>query len=450
MRSPFERAVDGGIQITLPFQNMHRRLSLRHQPDLASLVAAAPRTVLVGQHHLDAAELATKAPEREINPASDVFTQGSGQVESQGAQLDFHGEPPVVVVDDHTFPSANTSVKSNIFRILIHYPDELETAMHTLNYRHLRYFHAVAHAGSIARASEQLHLTPHAISTQLGELEQAMGVPLFARRGRGLVLTEAGERALSFADEIFALGDNLLDAVRDATTRPARAFRVGICDVVPKSVAHRLVAPVLELPEPTRLVCREGRIEDLLAELAVQRLDVIIADRPVPGGHHVRAFHHLLGTSGLSVFGTRRLLSRLPGSFPALLDGAPLLLPGEDVATRRRLLTWLAGHRLRPRVVGEFDDSALIKAFGQAGAGLFVAPTAMADYICRQYNVAIAGELPDVREEIYLVSAARQVTHPAVLAMQTAARTQLFTQPAPQARVRARSINSRKSTPGNR
>ena len=272
-------------------------------------------------------------------------------------------------------------------------------------------------------------------------------MPLFARRGRGLVLTEAGERALSFADEIFALGDGLLDALRDAASRPARAFRVGISDVVPKSVAQRLVAPVLALPEPTRLVCREGRMDDLLAELAVQRLDVIIADRPLPGGHHVRAFHHQLGASSLSVFGTRRLLSTLPQAFPALLDGAPLLLPGEDVATRGRLLAWLAEHRLRPRVVGEFDDSALVKAFGQAGAGLFVAPTAMADYVCRQYEVVVAGELPGVREEIYLVSAARQVTHPAVLAMQTAARTQLFTQPAAPA---GKKVSARRSTRGSR
>lgn len=318
--------------------------------------------------------------------------------------------------------------------------------MNTLNYRHLRYFHAVAHAGSIARASGQLHLTPHAISTQLGELEQAMGVALFERRGRGLVLTEAGQRALAFADEIFALGDGLVDAVRDASPRPARAFRVGIADVVPKSVAYRLVAPVLDLPEPTRLVCREGRLDDLLAELAVQRLDVIIADRPLTAGHAVRAFHHLLGASSLAVFGARRLLARLPAEFPALLDGAPLLLPGEDVATRARLLAWLDKRHLRPQVVGEFDDSALAKAFGQAGRGLFVAPTAMTDYICRQYGVAMAGELPDVREEIYLVSAARRVTHPAVLAMQSAARAQLFTQAAP----RTRAVRRRTSARGSR
>lgn len=298
--------------------------------------------------------------------------------------------------------------------------------MNPLNYRHLRYFRAVAHAGSIARASGELHLTPHAISSQLGELEEALGVPLFERRGRGLALTGAGERALAFADKIFALGDGLLEAVRDDASRAARVFRVGISDVVPKSVAHRLVAPVLALPEPTRLVCREGRMDDLLAELAVQRLDVIIADRPLPGGHRVRAFNHLLGASSLSVFGTRRLLAGLPKAFPALLDGAPLLLPGEDVATRARLLDWLAEQRVRPRIVGEFDDSALMKAFGQAGAGLFVAPTAMAGYVCRQYGVAVAGELPAVREEIHLVSPARRVTHPAVLAMQTVARTELF------------------------
>ncbi len=318
--------------------------------------------------------------------------------------------------------------------------------MNNLNFRHLRYFHAVAHAGSIARASGQLHLTPHAISSQLGELEEALGVALFERRGRGLVLSEAGERALGYADEIFALGDGLLDAVRDEAARPARAFRVGISDVVPKSVAHRLVAPVLALPEPTRLVCREGRMNDLLAELAVQRLDVIIADRPLPGGHHVRAFNHLAGASSLSVFGTRRLLATLPRGFPRLLDGAPLLLPGEDVATRARILGWIAEQRLRPRIVGEFDDSALMKAFGQAGAGLFVAPTAMADYVCRQYGVTVAGELAGVREEIYLVSPARRVTDPALLAMQTAARTELFAPSSP----RPPTVSGRKSARGNR
>jgi LysR family transcriptional activator of nhaA len=241
--------------------------------------------------------------------------------------------------------------------------------MSALNYKHLRYFWMVAKSGSIARACEQLHLTPQAVSGQLRELEEALGVELLRRAGRGLELTEAGRRILSYADEIFSLGDELLDVARDQTTRKILPFAVGIADSVPKSVAHRLVAPALHLPEAVRLICREGRLNALLADLAVHRLDMVIADRPMPTNLNVRGYSHLLGDSDLSVFAAPELAETLGGSFPDLLQGAPFLLPGDDVAIRARLEQWFEARHLYPRIVGEFDDSALLKSFGQAGAG---------------------------------------------------------------------------------
>ena len=301
--------------------------------------------------------------------------------------------------------------------------------MITLNFKHLRYFWRVAKAGSITRASELLHLTPQSISGQLTTLENALGVQLFQRAGRNIELTETGRRTLSYADEIFTLGDELADMLRNPPAQHALVFKVGVADVVPKSVAYRLVAPALRLEEPVRLVCREGPLDSLLAELAVNRLDMVIADRAMPAGVNVRAFNHFLGESGLSAFATPDLAATLTGEFPACLDNAPFLLPGAEVAFRPGLMQWFDEQRVRPRVIGEFDDSALLKAFGQAGSGVFVAPTAIADFVCKQYGVQTLGTIDSVREQIYAITTQRRITHPAIIAVSQVAREEVFGKP---------------------
>lgn len=298
--------------------------------------------------------------------------------------------------------------------------------MISLNYKHLRYFWMVAKTGSIARASEHLHLSPQSISGQLRALEGSLGVELLQRAGRGLELTDTGRRVLAHAEEIFSAGDELLDSLRDDLPRKAIPFRVGIADSVPKFVAYRLVEPALRITDPIRLICREGRLASLLADLAVHRLDMVIADRPMPTRLSVRGYNHLLGESPLAVFGSAALVATLRGAFPALLDQAPFLLPGEDVVIRPRLLQWFDAHGLRPRIVGEFDDSALLASFGQAGAGLFVAPQAIAEQICKQYGVVLAGQIDSVLEQLYAITTERQLTHPAIVAVSQAAQQEIF------------------------
>jgi LysR family transcriptional activator of nhaA len=298
--------------------------------------------------------------------------------------------------------------------------------MSSLNYKHLRYYWMVAKTGSIARAAEQLHLTPHAISGQLSEFAQTLGVELFRRSGRKLELTDTGQRILSYAEDIFTTGDELLEVLRDQTAARSVPFRVGIADSVSKAIAYRLLEPALKLAEPVRMVCREGRLAPLLAELAVHRLEMIIADRAMPTHLNVRGYNHLLGESGLTVFGTRRLTKALSGRFPASLNNAPFLLPGEDVAVQPKLLQWLEANNLRPRIVGEFDDSALMKTFGQAGAGLFVAPTVISDHVCEQYKVGVIGRIDPVVEQLYAITTERRLSHPAIVAISQAARHHMF------------------------
>jgi LysR family transcriptional activator of nhaA len=301
--------------------------------------------------------------------------------------------------------------------------------MANLNFKHLRYFWMVAKSGSIAAASKRLHLSPQSISGQLRELEEDLGVELFRKAGRGLEVTETGRRIFSYADEIFALGNELLDVALDKTAANSRPFRIGIADSVPKSVAYRVVEPALRMGESIRLICREGQLAALLADMAVHRLDMVIADRPMPINLNVRGYNHLLGESDLTVFGTARLAGSLPGAFPAMLDKAPFLLPGEDVAVRPRLVQWLEAQNLYPRTVGEFDDSALLMSFGQAGAGLFAAPTAIADYVCQQYAVQALGRIDSVAEQIFAITTERRLTNPAIVAVVKATRREVFGRP---------------------
>ena len=298
--------------------------------------------------------------------------------------------------------------------------------MANLNYKHLRYFWMVAKAGSIARASDQLHVTPQSISGQLTDLEEAIGAKLFRRAGRGLAITDVGRRILSHADDIFKLGDELLEVARDQRLAAPQPFRIGVADSVPKSVTYRVVAPVLRIEQPIRLICREGRLKSLMGELAVHRLDMVIADRPMPNDVNVRAYNHLLGSSGLAVFGADALIKTLPGTFPTMLHNAPFLLPGESTAIRPSLEHWFESQKVRPRIIGEFDDGALLKAFGQGGAGLFVAPSAIADYICRQYAVQMIGRIDSIVEELYAITTERRIRHPATIAVSQAALHELY------------------------
>ena len=328
--------------------------------------------------------------------------------------------------------------------------------MASLNFKHLRYFWAVARSGSIARASEQLHVTPQSISVQLRDLEQVIGAELLRRAGRGLELTETGRRILGYADEIFSLGDELLEVARDQSMRKLLPFMVGIADSVPKSVAYRVVEPAMRLQEPVRLICREGRLTTLLADLAVHRLDIVIADRPMPTEVNVRGYSHLLGESDLTIFGAPQLIKSLRGKFPASLTDTPFLMPGEGVAVRARLMQWFEDQDLHPRIVGEFDDIALLKAFGQGGAGLFAAPTAISGYVCAQYGVHPVGKIESVVEQLYAITTERRLKHPATVAMSQAAQQDLFgnvrgsAQPASNSRHRTAPDPTPKKTVGAR
>ena len=298
--------------------------------------------------------------------------------------------------------------------------------MPTLNFKHLRYYWMVAKTGSIARAAEQLHLTSHAISGQLSEFEQSLGVALFHKVGRNLQLTDAGRRILHHAETIFTTGDDLLETLNEQITTKKRHFRVGISDAVSKTIAHRLLEPALQLSNPVRLICREGRLDVLLAELALHKIDMIIADRPMPANFSVRGYNHLLGECGLTVFGAPTLIKNTKHPFPAMLDQAPFLLPGEDVAIQPKLLHWLELNNLQPSIVGEFDDGALMKAFGKAAAGFFAAPSAMEADICAQYGVHAVGKIEAVIEQIYLITTERRLTDSVVIAISDAAKRDIF------------------------
>lgn len=295
-----------------------------------------------------------------------------------------------------------------------------------LNFKHLHYFASVARAGGVIRAAERLHLTPQTLSGQITQFEERLGVALFERVGRRLELTEAGRLALSYAEEIFQTGAELEDLLKNGAEERFITFRVGIADVVPKFVAHRLLAPVLALPDPVRLVCEEDRLDRLLGELALHRLDMVLADRPMPSGTDIKGYSHPLGETGVAFVAAPALAARLKGGFPACLDRAPLLLPGRDSALHGALPRWLERQGLRVHVVGEFHDSALMKAFGEAGAGVFPVPAASVPDVGAHYKVECLGVTDDIRERFFLISAERRLTHPAARVVNEQARAGLF------------------------
>ena len=298
--------------------------------------------------------------------------------------------------------------------------------MEWLNYHHLLYFWVVAKEGTIAAACKELNLAQPTISAQLRALERSLGEKLFTRVGRNLALTETGHVVYRYADEIFSLGRDLLDTIQGRPTgRPLR-FNVGVADVLPKLVAYRLLEPALHLPEQVQLVCYEGSPPELLTKLAVYELDLVLSDSPIGPDVRVRAFNHLLGECGVSIFGTKNLATKYRRRFPKSLDGAPLILPTANTALRRAMEHWFDSEDIRPSVVGEFEDSALLKVFGQSGVGLFAAPTVIEKEVQRQYNVKVVGRLESVRERFYAISVEKKVKHPAVLAIANEARRKLF------------------------
>jgi LysR family transcriptional activator of nhaA len=289
-----------------------------------------------------------------------------------------------------------------------------------INYKQFHYFWAVAKAGSIVRASKQLHLTPQTISGQIAILEASLGVSLFRKVGRGIELTETGELALTYADDIFQTGNALEETLRAGSKERSRLFRVGISDAVPKSIAYRLLAPAMSLVEPIKIICREGKLESLLGELAIHRLDLVLSDRPMPSEIDIKGRSHELLECGLSFFATPSLALSDAVPFPHSLSNSPLLVPGEDSAVRKRLMSWLNTLRIQPQIVGEFDDSALMRAFGQAGVGVFCAPSIITDEVIAQHHVIKVGETNEVLERYYAISVERRANHPAVIAVNNA------------------------------
>jgi LysR family transcriptional activator of nhaA len=299
--------------------------------------------------------------------------------------------------------------------------------MEWLNYHHLLYFYTVAREGSVTRAAQVLRLAQPTLSGQIRRLEEVLDEKLFVRQGRHLVLTDVGRTVYRYADEIFALGRELMDTLRGRpTSRPARLL-VGIADVVPKLVAHRLLETALRLEDPVQLVLREGKTDDLLAALATQAFDLVISDSPLGSHLKVRAFNHLLGSCGVGFFAAPALAARHRSSrFPQCLDGAPMLLPTDNTVLRRSLEQWFERIGVRPRVVAEIEDSALLKVFGQHGEGLFPAPEIMAGEIRRRHGVRTVGRTEEVREQFYAISIERRIKHPAVAAITERAREEIF------------------------
>jgi LysR family transcriptional activator of nhaA len=298
--------------------------------------------------------------------------------------------------------------------------------MEWLNYHHLLYFWTVAREGGLVAAGKVLRLSHPTLSAQIHALEDRLGEKLFTKVGRRLSLTEVGRVVFRYADEIFTLGRELVDTVEGRPGGQPLRLDVGVADVVPKLVVRRLLQPALGLPEPVRLVCHEASTERLLAELALHSLDIVITDAPVPTGSAIRAFNHLLGDTGVSFFGTGPLVSARRRGFPGSLDGAPMLLPLEGLPLRRSLNQWFDRHRIRPRPVAEFEDSALLKVFGADGAGLFAAPTVVEAEVIAQHGVELLGRTDEVRERFYAISVERRLKNPAVVAITEAARRDLF------------------------
>lgn len=299
--------------------------------------------------------------------------------------------------------------------------------MEWLNYHHLLYFWVVAKEGSIVRASNELCLAHPTISGQIHRLEEILGEKLFARKGRSLALTEVGQVAFRYADEIFSLGRELQDAIKGrATGRPIRLV-VGVSHVLPKFIVYRMLEPAFHFEEHVRIICREDRsIEAFLGDLAVQSVDVVLSDAPAPAGTAVRAYNHLLGECGTAFFASAQVANSLRRKFPLSLDRVPFLLPGTNAVLRRTLEQWFDSEDIRPKIVGEIDDSALTKVLGESGLGVFAAPDVIEEDVRQRYQVQLVGRADNLRQRFYAISVERKLKNPAVLAICETARKKIF------------------------
>ncbi len=299
--------------------------------------------------------------------------------------------------------------------------------MDWLNYHHLHYFWVIAREGSIKQACEVLSLSQPALSAQLATLENAIGEKLFSRIGRKLVLTDVGQEAYRYAEEIFTLGQELTNSLkRGQYSQPIRLV-VGIAEVVPKMVVYKLLKAAFKEFEHIKIVCWEGRLERLLGELALHTLDIVLTDAPVPATVSIKAHSHLLGETGVTIFGTEPLTSQYRRRFPQSLDGARFLLPTNNSVLRRGLDEWFRKNEINPLIVGEFEDGATMKAFGQEGHGVFPGSAVVAKEISRQYQVRTVGQIPGLTERFYGITVDRRIKHPAVLAISTSAKDSVFT-----------------------
>jgi LysR family transcriptional activator of nhaA len=296
-----------------------------------------------------------------------------------------------------------------------------------LNYHHLLYFWVVAKEGSIVRASKVLRLAHPTISAQVHRLEEVLGEKLFLRRGRDLVLSESGRIAFRYADEIFSLGREFVDTLKGrATGRPLRLV-VGVADVLPQSLVRRFLEPAFHLDQQVRIVCRADKsVEEFVAELALHRVDVVLSDGPPGPSVAVRAFSHPLGDCGTTFFAAPKLAGAIRRKFPSSLDGVPFLLPGGPSTVRRSLEQWFQTQDVRPRIVAEFDDSALARDFGNEGLGVFAVPTVIEDEVLKSRRVRVVGRSDEVRQQFYAISVERRIKHPAVVAICEAARQDIF------------------------
>lgn len=298
--------------------------------------------------------------------------------------------------------------------------------MNWLNYHHLHYFWAVVREGGIGPACKVLNLTQPTVSKQIKLLEEQLGEPLFRRVSRRLELTDAGQMAFDYADEIFSLGQEFMENIQSVATIRPRRLRVGISYVLPKLISHRILSPIVEADSNVHLICEEDHTDRLLAELSIQRLDLVLTDTPIAGNVKVKAFNHFLGDCGVTFFAAPNLAKQLKGKFPGRLDGAPFLALSDNSLSRRSLERWFDTVKVRPRIQAEFEDSALMKVFGRDGAGVFAAPSVVADEIKRELGVRVLGSTDAVRESFYAITVERRFKHPAVARIAEVARKQLF------------------------
>ncbi len=298
--------------------------------------------------------------------------------------------------------------------------------MEWLNYHHLFYFWLTVKTGTVSAAAESLHLARPTVAAQIKDLEKSVGKPLFEKQGRGLVLTEFGKQVHGYAEEIFALGHELREFIKTGHQGNRKRFVVGLPDVVPKHVAFELLKPALHMKDRPRAVCYEGKLDQLLSDLALHKLDLVISDAPAPPTLEFKVYNHKLGECGMSMLATPGLAKQYKKGFPQSLTDAPCLLPTDHTAVRRSLDIWMDDNDIYPDIVAEFEDSALLKVFGQAGEGLFPIPTAIEGLIKKQYGVHLVGRIPEVLDKFYAISAEKRVHHEATLLVVKQARNKLF------------------------